>query len=216
MMTAKTPGKGKPKTPQKPTTPAANGVGSRPKAIKAKPVEARRKVGKKSSFTPVPDATMAEILAEITGGCSANKAIRGREIPPARFYQTLDASAEWAERYARAKAAGMAVVADELLSLADEHPPLVMSGESGDPRVDPGWVQWQRGRVDVRKWLLSKLVPKKYGETFKQEITGSDGGPVEATITVPPGVDAAMEIVRAALARGRDGDATPTTTASSS
>ncbi len=31
----------------------------------------------------------------------------------------------------------------------------------------------------TRKWVLSKLVPKKYGNKVTAEITGADGGPVQ-------------------------------------
>ena len=54
-------------------------------------------------------------------------------------------------------------MADELLDIAD-----------GD-----GDVQRDRLRVDTRKWILSKLVPKKYGNKVTAEITGADGGPVQ-------------------------------------
>ena len=37
----------------------------------------------------------------------------------------------------------------------------------------------QRLQVDTRKWLLSKLAPKKYGDKVQNVITGADGGPVE-------------------------------------
>jgi hypothetical protein len=46
--------------------------------------------------------------------------------------------------------------------IADEMPPLDANG-----RTDSGWVTWQRNRVDDRKWVASKLKPKKYGEALK-------------------------------------------------
>lgn len=39
--------------------------------------------------------------------------------------------------------------------------------ESG--RIDSGWVALQRLKIDSKKWELSKLMPKKYGD--KQETT---------------------------------------------
>lgn len=36
-------------------------------------------------------------------------------------------------------------------------------------KIDPGWVSLQRLKIDAKKWELSKLMPKKYGE--KQETT---------------------------------------------
>ena len=53
--------------------------------------------------------------------------------------------------------------ADELLELADM-PPEYSIDKGGKRRVDMGWVQWQRGRIDIRKWLASRLYARKYGE----------------------------------------------------
>lgn len=36
-------------------------------------------------------------------------------------------------------------------------------------KIDPGWVSLQRLKIDAKKWELSKLMPKKYGD--KQETT---------------------------------------------
>jgi hypothetical protein len=46
--------------------------------------------------------------------------------------------------------------------------------------VDAGWVAWQRNRVDTRKWLLSKLQPKKYGD--KTTVDANLSGSVAITI----------------------------------
>ena len=55
----------------------------------------------------------------------------------------------FAERYARARDIGYEVMADELIDIAD--------GGSDD---------WQRDRlrVDARKWLLAKALPKRFGD----------------------------------------------------
>jgi hypothetical protein len=48
-----------------------------------------------------------------------------------------------------------------------------------------------RLRVDARKWVAAKLLPKKYGDKVQQEVSGPDGGPIEVqTVRV--------ELVRAA------------------
>lgn len=36
-----------------------------------------------------------------------------------------------------------------------------------------------RLQIDTRKWLLSKMLPKVYGEKVTQEHTGADGGPIQ-------------------------------------
>ena len=41
--------------------------------------------------------------------------------------------------------------------------------DSETGKIDPGWVSLQRLKIDAKKWELSKLMPKKYGD--KQETT---------------------------------------------
>jgi hypothetical protein len=36
-----------------------------------------------------------------------------------------------------------------------------------------------RLQIDTRKWLLSKMLPKVYGDKVQQEHTGKDGGPIQ-------------------------------------
>lgn len=85
------------------------------------------------------------------------------------FFKFLDANYEAADRYARVMAQRNDVMAEGLQDLADEQPPVDSFG-----KVDSGWVAWQRNRVDTRKWLLSKMAPKKYGEASRVEV---DAGP---------------------------------------
>ena len=35
-----------------------------------------------------------------------------------------------------------------------------------------------RLRIDTRKWILSKMLPKVYGDKLIQEVTGANGGPI--------------------------------------
>ena len=41
---------------------------------------------------------------------------------------------------------------------------------------DGSWLNRSRLRVDTRKWLMSKMLPRKYGD--KMALTGGDGGPI--------------------------------------
>jgi hypothetical protein len=68
-------------------------------------------------------------------------------------------SKELADQYTRAREIGADVEFEGLQDLADEPPEKTASGS-----VDPGWVAWQRGRIDIRKWALSKKAPRKYGD----------------------------------------------------
>ncbi len=143
-------------------------------------------------FTPVPPDKLDDVFASITAGTWTRAALAEHEVDARQFYRTLDADEDAAQRYARAKAAQMAAVAEEMREIQDEEPPrCVPSGESpGDAKVDPGWVQWQKNRIETRKWLLAKLAPKKFGDRVEQILTGADGGPIQTESTVAlPGLD---------------------------
>lgn len=86
---------------------------------------------------------------------------------------------EFSEQYARAKEAQAEAFADELISLADDS----SNDITGELQM-PNGVAVQRSRlmVDTRKWVMSKLLAKKYGD--KLQHTGGDGeGPVQFVVT---------------------------------
>ena len=71
-------------------------------------------------------------------------------------------------------------MAEEILEIADDN----YTGPDG--RADNGAVQQARLRVDSRRWLLSKLMPRKYGDKITQEITGEEGGALITRIELVP------------------------------
>ena len=79
-----------------------------------------------------------------------------------------------AARYARAQEARWALLADGLLDLAARD----CSGPDGRP--DNALVQQLRLEVDTRKWLLSKMLPRQFGD--KIEISGDPDAPVVSRI----------------------------------
>lgn len=82
---------------------------------------------------------------------------------------------EFREQYATAKAEAADAFAEEMLDIADEASNDWM--KSNDPE-NPGYklngehINRSRLRVDTRKWIASKLKPKKYGDRQEIEHTG--------------------------------------------
>jgi len=68
-------------------------------------------------------------------------------------------------RYAYARAAGLDAIAEQMEEIADDK-----SDDANSRRV----------RIDTRKWLLSKLAPKKYGDRI--EIAGDKENPLEINL----------------------------------
>jgi len=91
------------------------------------------------------------------------------------------------ETYTRAREAQAHFLADEIIQIADdttEDEKIVSIGEDGiEVKVtDHEVIARSRLKVDVRKWLASKLFPKKYGDRIHTELSG------ETIIRViPPG-----------------------------
>ena len=129
------------------------------------------------------DPDVAEdILARLSAGESLNAICKADEMPPIQaIWEWLSTQPEFAVKYARARDLQADAHADEITAICDERPPEVV-GEGGASRVDSGWVQWQRNRIDARKWVASKLKPKKYGDASTLALTSPDGGPVEIAV----------------------------------
>lgn len=87
--------------------------------------------------------------------------------------------AKFLERYEIARNIGLDVMADELLEIADDatNDYVIKYNKDGSSyvAVDGENVQRSRLKTDVRKWYLSKLAPKRYGDKMQTEITNPDG-----------------------------------------
>jgi hypothetical protein len=83
----------------------------------------------------------------------------------------LDDAEGFAARYAHARDLGLDAMSDELLEIADDGTNDYMDTEDG-PKLDGEHVQRSRLRVDTRKWYLSKLAPKRYGDKLELEHKG--------------------------------------------
>jgi len=88
------------------------------------------------------------------------------------------------EQYEKAKEAQADTLAEELLDIADDGTNDWMEKTNKDGE-NIGWqlngehVQRSRLRVDTRKWVASKLKPKKYGDKLAHQVTGANGGPIQ-------------------------------------
>lgn len=86
---------------------------------------------------------------------------------------------EFLDQYETAKKFQTEDMADELMEIADngENDWVLREGKDGEEYwvANGEHIQRSRLRTDVRKWLMSKMMPKKYGDKIQQEHTGPDG-----------------------------------------
>lgn len=84
----------------------------------------------------------------------------------------------FASRYQQARDIGIDCMADELLDISDESGRDTTTNKHGEEVQNSEWISRSRLRVDTRKWYLSKIVPKKYGDRVEQHHTGDASAPV--------------------------------------
>lgn len=74
------------------------------------------------------------------------------------------------DQYAQARELSQEAVAEEYFDLLDETPPMKPDGT-----FDAAAVAWYKNRADARKWYLSKIAPRKYGDKIQTEHSGVIG-----------------------------------------
>ncbi|MGB7024104.1 MAG: hypothetical protein WBD73_09920, partial [Candidatus Acidiferrales bacterium] len=130
-------------------------------------------MGKHDAVDWTPEL-MGLILLRIADGASLRKTAQNLHISASSIIRQVQRDKIFAEQYARAKEIQLEQLADEILTIAEEKPMATITfGESGVKEcVDAAAIQRNRLRVDSRKWLLSKLVPKVYGDKIQTEVSG--------------------------------------------
>lgn len=79
---------------------------------------------------------------------------------------------EFSEQYAQAKVCQIELLVDEIIEISDDASQDQHMNELGALVSNPSAINRARLKVDTRKWLASKLVPKVYGN--KIDIEGNN------------------------------------------
>lgn len=118
--------------------------------------------GRPSSFS---EQIADEICEEIATGGALHRLCAEREGWPSErtVYRWLEEHEDFRQKYARARDRQSDRMAFDTVLISDEEP-------------DP---QRAKVRIDARKWLASKLAPKKYGDKTQLEHTGENGGAIQ-------------------------------------
>lgn len=83
-----------------------------------------------------------------------------------------DSHASFLAQYTRAKEEQAELLVEQMLEIADDDSNDDLVTEEGKVKANNEWINRSRLRVDTRKWLASKLLPKKYGD--KMEFTSNE------------------------------------------
>jgi len=128
--------------------------------------------GRPSSFT---EALANEICDRLATGESLVSICRDEHMPHRQciFVWLKDPRRRaFADTYAHAREAGYERWAEEIIDIGDAN------YTAPDGTVDNGAVQQARLRSDNRKWLLAKLLPKRFGDRVTAEVVGDANAPL--------------------------------------
>ncbi len=140
-----------------------------------------KKLGRPSRFS---QHLANKLCKELSLGRSLRTIYRDNDWCPdiSTIFNWMHKFPKFLEQYAHAKEESADALADEILSIADDSSNDWMTIGKGDNvyEVENREVtNRSRLRIDTRKWLASKLKPKKYGEHL--DLT-SDGKPLPTPI----------------------------------
>jgi hypothetical protein len=133
-------------------------------------------VGRPGSYTSELADTVLDGIAEgksLRRVCAEHDTLPSPKTVRLWIQQDIDG---FRDKYARAKDEMLESWADDIIEISDESKHDTISTETGD-HPDNEWISRSKLRVDTRKWLLSKLAPKKYGDKIQTEHSG------EVTVT---------------------------------
>ena len=122
-----------------------------------------------------------DICIALEDGLSLRKAAESVGESARTVLNWTKANPAFLTQYTRAREIGYRHLADEIIDISDEKEVQVRyDGEDTTLDLSPTAIARNRLRVDTRKWMLSKMLPKIYGD--KLELSGDPDKPVH-TVT---------------------------------
>lgn len=113
--------------------------------------------------TEYTDETFDSICAQLADGKSLKRICEADDMPDkATFYRWINNNQDLCDKYARAKDDSADALSEDIQNIADD----VLAGkyEPNNARV----------AIDAKKWIASKLKPKKYGDKLDMTTNGKD------------------------------------------
>lgn len=123
-----------------------------------------------------------QVIEAVKQGFSAKSACRKIGIAFESVWLRLT-KPPFVQPYQEAFALRAQMWAEELTDISDD----TREDRNADGKGNMAAVARARLQVDTRKWLLSKLIPKQYGDQLT--LTGADGGPIQISWADKPIID---------------------------
>ncbi len=143
--------------------------------------------GRKTRYTRKLADRICECLAL---GMSLRETCRQKGFPGDATVRDWDKADRdgFSARYARAIEQQLLVWGDQIIEISDDgrNDYIERTNDDGSKTktaiLDKEHVQRSKLRIDARKWVLSKLMPKQYGDKTTLQHEGQDGGAIQVNL----------------------------------
>lgn len=133
----------------------------------------KAKTGRPSKNT---DELTEEICGRLASGEPMSKITKDPHMPDmSTVYKWLRKDDEFRQMYEISRQDGAHTYASEISEIVDTEPNKTYD-DQGNMRYDPASIAYNRLRMDARKWLAAKYLPKVYGE--RQIMAGDADAPL--------------------------------------
>ena len=111
------------------------------------------------------ETIFSEIIKQVSEGLSLREVLRQTDMPSSQtFYLWINGDESKSKQYAHACSDRADGIFDEIIEIADENNADAYIDDTGAVKIDGNTVARSRLKIDARKWVASKLNPKKYGD----------------------------------------------------
>jgi len=144
-------------------------------------------------------------LRRVSGAAGGIAAQHGQDLRPsirfhAPFARFNERYIEFRDQYTCAREDLADKLADEILQIADDSRNDTYLDAMGNVKVNHGAIARSRLQIDARKWLVSKLAPKKYGDGVRHENSCANNERIKVKSTVtfvdPPNRDEDGNVIK--------------------
>ena len=132
------------------------------------------------------DTFVAQVIEAVKEGKSVKSVCRGANISFASVWTRL-ASPKFAQAYQEAFALRAQSWVEDLIDISDDSANDIVTDDKGNAKGNMAAVARSRLGFDARRWVLSKLFPRQYGDALA--VTGADGGPLQISWSDKPMLD---------------------------
>lgn len=143
--------------------------------------------GRPSKFT---EEIASRICERLSAGETLRAICRDENMPHEATVRSwaldVENKPDFSTQYAKAREIGYATLFDQLLEIADTPMPgvTVIEKPTGTETKSGDMIEHRRLRVDTRKWMLAKALPKIYGDKQQIEHSGNVNHTINEALTL--------------------------------